>query len=249
MFHRRTKIVVALISTMALAACTGSTSTPVAGNSNAPDSSAAVPSTTSSSAPSSAASAAPSSASAELGQAGAAMANLDSYQAHIIMANGTADLIVIRKPAPAESFTATEAGRKIRVVEIGTTIWVDEGTGTFVKNAGPAGALSGMMSGFDPATMFGAFSKAKLLQYLTPVGSEQKNGVGALRFHGDSSTVGPNGATIPPGGTLDIWVASDGGYLVAFEGHAISGNGATKGDISIEITNINDPANAVSPPN
>ncbi len=248
MFHQRTAILVALLSTVALAACTGSTSTPVAGSSNAPDSSV-TPSTASSTAPSSAPSAASSSASADLSQAGAAMANLSSYQAHIIMANGTADLIVIRKPAPAESFTATEAGRKIRVVEIGTAIWVDEGTGTFVKDAGPAGALSGMMSGFDPATMFGAFSKAKLLQYLTPVGSEQKNGVEALRFHGDSNTVGPNGATIPPGGTLDIWVASDGGYLVAFEGHAISGSGATKGDISIEITNINDPANVVSPPN
>ncbi len=235
-----------LILSAVLAACSGAASTPAAtapGQSSAPAGGSS-PSSASSSLSESASPA----ASADLSQAGTAIANLNSYQAHITSATGSADLIVIRKPAPAESYSATESGHKIRVVVIGTTSWVDEGKGTFVKNAIPASAISGMTSGLDPATMFGAFSKTKLLQYLTVVGSEQKNGVDTVHFRGDSSSVGPNGATIPPGATIDVWVASDGGYLVAFEGHALAGNGATKGDISIEITNINDPANAVSPP-
>ena len=54
--------------------------------------------------------------------------------------------------------------------------------------------------------------------------------------------------SIPPGGTIDVWVATDGNYLVAleFNGVAEVGGGATSGQL--EVTNINDPSLTVSPP-
>lgn len=248
MSHRRTTLFGSLLASVALAACNASTaSTPSLGLSLAPGSS----STAASAAPSSASSSAASpgaAASADLSQAGTAIANLDSYQAHMTTSSGTADLVIIHKPVPAESFITTESGHKTRIIVIGPDLWLDEGTGTFVKNAIPASAVAEMTKSFDPAVMFGEFFTGGLLQFMTTVGNEQKNGVATNHFHIDSTMPGPTGATIPPGGTLDVWVASDGGYLVAFEGHALEGNGATKGDIMIEITNINDPANAVTPP-
>ena len=39
---------------------------------------------------------------------------------------------------------------------------------------------------------------------------------------------------------IDVWIAVDGGYLVAFEA-----TGTTGGDISIQVTNVNDPNNKV----
>ena len=251
--RRRRGLALSLAALFALAGC-GSSATPApsaAAAVAAPSASAAPTvnsSTTASSSPASVASASPV-ASADLGAAGSAISNLTSYQAHIVSPTGSADLIVIRKPSLAESFTGTEGGTKIRLVIIGTSIWVDEGTGTFVKNAIPASVAGSMTAGFDPGTMYGALAKTFLTRGMTQGAVEQKNGVSTIHFSVNSGTVGPAGQTMPPGATMDIWVAVDGGYLVALEGKGLpAGAGGKPDDFSIEITNINDPTNAVTPP-
>jgi hypothetical protein len=52
------------------------------------------------------------------------------------------------------------------------------------------------------------------------------------------------GASLPPGAAMDIW-AADAGYLVAY---VVSGVEDAGGDLSLDITNINDPANTVERP-
>jgi hypothetical protein len=184
----------------------------------------------------------------DVGLAGQNIANLTSYRAHITTPTGSADIVIIRQPTPAESFNTTDNGKTIRLIVIGSTDWIDDGTGTYIKNAIPATAATAMTTAFDPALIFSGFAKQAVLQYLTQVGTETKNGVSAVHFHGDQNTHGPNGATIPPGGMIDVWVSTSGDYLVALEATGMNPSSSTSGSFSIEITNINDPANAVNPP-
>jgi hypothetical protein len=247
MNHRPAGVVLTLLAGVALVACNGAAATGVPASSTV-QTSVGPSSASGSTAPSSGSGAAATAgASTDVGLADQNIANLDSYQAHITSPTGSADIIVVRKPSFAESFIATNGGHKTRLVIIGTTDWLDSGTGKFVKNAIPASAVAGMTGLFDPGTILSAFAKQKILGLLTQVGSESKNGVDTIHFHGDQNTPGINGETIPPGGMVDVWVAASGDYLVALEATGLK-SGTSSGNFSIEMTNINDPANSVSPP-
>jgi hypothetical protein len=74
------------------------------------------------------------------------------------------------------------------------------------------------------------------------MGAEQKNGIDAHHYHIDSASLVGGLTALPAGATIDVWIAND-GYLAAFES-----SGTTGGDISIEVTNVNDPANKVDRP-
>ena len=53
--------------------------------------------------------------------------------------------------------------------------------------------------------------------------------------------------TMPPGATVDVWVATDGQYLVALEeGGLVSSTGPM--GVKLELTNINDPSLRVKAP-
>ena len=93
---------------------------------------------------------------------------------------------------------------------------------------------------------FGGFLKT--ITTVQDGGVESKNGVQAIHLRGDQSTVFAAGQpTLPPGATVDVWVSTDGQYLVALEESGLaSSTGPTS--VKVEITNINDPSLTVKAP-
>jgi len=229
-----------LLSLVLVVAACGGGSTP------APSSAAsAEPSSAGASAePSSAgASAEPSSAGAsaapslDVTGAAEALQNIDSYKMTITSDAGSFEAVVIRQPEPAREITITDGSTVTRIVIIGDQAWLDDGSGSYTElPAAMVGAFTGM---FDPLLLVGAADAWSSGWAL--VGTEDKNGVQARHLHVDATTLGAAAAGFPPGATVDIWVA-DAGYLVAWE---TTGLGA---DSSIQISNVNDPANKVEAP-
>jgi len=188
----------------------------------------------------------------DVSNAATALSNVSSYKVSITTTGGTnpgtESIVVVRKPAFAESFTATTAGKTTRIVVVGSAVWMDQGTGTFTKEPIPASALSAMTSAFDPGTFLARANSSVSLSALQTIGVETKNGVQALHLRADHTTAVPAGQpTIPPGGTIDLWVSTNGNYLVALEMNGIvSATGPSS--VKLEITNINDPSLSVSAP-
>ncbi|HEY8870481.1 MAG TPA: hypothetical protein VIM30_13985 [Candidatus Limnocylindrales bacterium] len=211
-----------------------------------------------------AASAAAPAASVDVSNAGQALSNLTSYKVTITTTTGTsttfsAESVVIRKPTPASSFTETGGTSSFRVVTIGPDIWVDSGTGKYVKNPPgmSAATVAAMTNAFDPGTFLQSLAKSFPIAAVPVQGIEQKNGVSAAHLHADSSTALPAGSSpLPSGATVDVWIATDGNYLVALEAKGLpaaatpgasAATGATS-DFTIQVTNINDASLTVSPP-
>ena len=64
-----------------------------------------------------------------------------------------------------------------------------------------------------------------------------------------SSTSKKLGQPVPAGAVADIWVATEGGYLVALEASGLTGSGnGSFSSINVELTNVNDPSLKVEPP-
>jgi hypothetical protein len=149
---------------------------------------------------------------------------------------------IVWKPAPASDMTVGNA----RFIELNGTLYVDQGTGSFIST--PAGGLS-LAGSFAPAAMYSSMTGATA-EGFSKVGTEQKNGVSADHYKGDQ-TAAARFATLAGIGnaswTADVWIATDGGYPVAM---AIVGkaNGALVYEVQFDITNVNDPSNAVTAP-
>jgi hypothetical protein len=107
----------------------------------------------------------------------------------------------------------------------------------------PAELAAGMLATFDPVTLAGAFAVDDAWTGATDQGVEEKNGVQARHFRIDSGTLAGTLASLPPGSSVDAWVAEDGGFLVALE---IIGEGG-KG-FNLDITDLNDPSLTVTRP-
>jgi hypothetical protein len=87
------------------------------------------------------------------------------------------------------------------------------------------------------------------MAFLQNMGTEQKNGQSAVHLHADQNTPLPAGASpIPAGTVFDMWVAANGGYIVALEASGLVASGSTIDSIQLELTNVNDPALKVEPP-
>jgi hypothetical protein len=105
-----------------------------------------------------------------------------------------------------------------------------------------------MTSAFDPGTFLATVNKSMPLSALQTIGVETKNGVQAIHVRADHSTaVSAGQPTIPPGGTVDLWVATDGNFLVALEVNGMATAGGPT-SVKLEVTNINDPSLSVSAP-
>lgn len=249
MYPRRATLVLSLFAaTTLLAACGTSTASTAPGQSGA----AATPGAQGT--PGVATTPAPGATLGNIGGAASGLSNLSSYKITMAGAGGTGpfnvEFVKINGASPATSFTETSGSAVVfRVIEIGPDNWVDQGTGTFAKNAVPNTSLDGMMGAFDPGTIFRNASQGQDLNALENKGVESKNGVQAVHLHGDQNTQLPAGASpIPAGATIDLWVAADGGYLVALEVVGMPSDSAGLSNFSIEVTNINDPSLTVSPP-
>jgi len=242
--RRATLALSILAATVLVAACGTSTASTAPGQSGS----------TSTPAPQGTAAGGPQATLGNVGGAANGLSNLSSYKITMAGAGGTGpfnvELIKINGASPALSFSETAGSAVVfRVIEIGTDNWVDQGTGTFVKNSVPSTSLEGLMGAFDPGTIFANASKNEDLSALENKGVENKNGVQAVHLHGDQNTHVPAGASpIPAGATIDLWVAADGGYLVALEVVGMTSEGAGLSNFSIEVTNVNDASLTVTPP-
>ena len=232
-------VVTLLASALLAAACNSAT------GSSAPATGVG-PSTGASVAPSAATSQAPA-ASVNIGDAGVGLSNLTSYKFSLQSGSVTVEAIVVNSPTKARQVFETLGSTAIRIVQIGTDVWIDQGTGTYLKNVIPASQVDQMFGGFDPGTIMSGLQRQSEINKLPVVGVEPKNGVSCTHLHADSTTPLPAGASpIPAGGAFDLWIATGGGFLVALEVTGMAAAGI--GDIKLEVTNINDSSLSVSAP-
>jgi hypothetical protein len=172
-----------------------------------------------------------------------AIAGLDSYQSSFT-AGGVLQYktITVTKPVLSKDITQFSADGKVatRIIVVGDKAWSAQGAdGKFSPI--PAAMSASLLAAFDPATLLGGYASYDWAHASSDKGLEQKNGIQARHLRLDATS--PGAAFLPAGASIDVWVA-DAGYLVAWE---MSGFGANQ-DVSIEVTNINDPANKVETP-
>ena len=99
-----------------------------------------------------------------------------------------------------------------------------------------------LFAAYDPTLMVAAFSGTGWAQSAANKGTEQKNGVNTTHYRIDGTTLAAGFTGLPAGATIDTWV-SDQGFVVALEATGFPG-----GDLSIQVTGIDDPANKVDKP-
>ena len=169
---------------------------------------------------------------------------VDSYRTSFsVDGEGKYTSVVVTQPVLSKAITIEEEGEvSQQFVIIGDEAWIASGPDGAFEPV-PTQMASTMLALFDPATMLGAFGGANLAGVGAVVGTEEKNGVQARHVKIDPTTAGGFAASMPAGSSIDIWVA-DAGYLVAWE---MSGF-PDEGNISIQVTNVNDPANTVERP-
>ncbi len=143
--------------------------------------------------------------------------------------------VVVTKPVLSRDITISGG---TRIVVIGNEAWVAEGSGP-LKSV-PSQLAMTMFAAFDPTLLVGAFSGPQWAQSSVDKGAEQKNGINAHHLVIDSSTAAVTG--LPAGASINLWIADE-GYLVAWESTGTGG-----GDISIQVTGVDDPANKVERP-
>ena len=168
----------------------------------------------------------------------AGLSNLDSYKVAITVAGqpvytGT----VVTKPVLSRDLTVSGG---TQIVVIGNEAWVAQGGGKL--QSVPEAMATGLFGTYDPSLLVGAFSGLAWAQNSQDMGAAQKNGIAAHHYHIASASLVGGLTALPSGAAIDVWIAND-GYLAAFES-----TGTTGGDISIEVTNVDDPSNKVDRP-
>lgn len=233
-----------LVSALVLAACGGATASSPAGATASPAASAAP----ASEAPTATEPALPSLdlplPTFDLDALAAGIPGVDSYRTSLSI-NGVEQYqsVVVKEPVLSKAITIVEDGDvSQRFVIIGDEAWQASGAdGDF--EAVPSELASTMLFAFDPAFMLGAYAGADWGSAASDQGTEQKNGVQARHLRIDSATLVGVAAQMPAGSAIDLWVA-EAGYLVAWEMSGFPDDA----NISIQVTNVNDPANKVDRP-
>jgi hypothetical protein len=164
--------------------------------------------------------------------------NVDSYRISITV-NGVEQYKGVVVTTPVLSRDLTISGGT-RIVVIGDEAWVAQGDEP-LKSV-PAQMATTLFAAFDPTMLVGAFSGPEWAQSSLDKGAEQKNGVSTHHFLIDSTTAVGGFSGVPPGASINIWIADE-GYLVAWES-----TGFGTGPTSIQVTGVDDPANKVDRP-
>jgi hypothetical protein len=166
------------------------------------------------------------------------LANVDSY--HVVITVGGKEQYsgtVVTKPVLSRDLLINGT---THVVVIGDEAWV--GQGEEPLQAVPAAMATGIFAALDPTLLVGAFSGPEWAASSANKGTESKNGVDATHYRIDSTTIASGFSGLPAGATIDTWI-SDQGFLVGLEA-----TGFPNGDMSIQVTNVDDPANKVERP-
>lgn len=167
--------------------------------------------------------------------------------------------VVVNSPEKANSLVQAdldEAGNitsGTEIVIIGDQAWLRSLPGDEPWTAIPAAqadAFIQSMAGFRPEQMFSMYF-AGIGGNFAVVGTETKNGVETTRYKGDEAIGAMLGAIAGFQGSWssEVWIASDGGFLVRSEASAQAAAGPDAGGYSI-IVDITEPNSAgpIEPP-
>lgn len=190
-----------------------------------------------------------------------ALADLDSYRVTIVSrglveasgADGTVTMTstLVQGADPAAAFTmrgvAGLEGGSLEAIVIGDEAWLRSGGGRWLKSPGGAADFDAAFTTLSPIALVGGFEE--LAAAIHRISTERRNGVPTLRYRAESGDPEAAEAGLT-GGRADLWLAAEGGYLVAL---AIDGTWDVDGVptpilLKIEVSGINDPANRVRPP-
>ena len=151
--------------------------------------------------------------------------------------------VVVTQPVLSKEISIVEDGAvSSRFIVIGKETWTSDGPdGKF--EAVPEAFANSMLLAFDPTLMIGGFANVDWATAAADQGVEDKNGTRARHLRIDSTTLVGAAAAMPPGSAIDIWIA-EAGYIVAWEMTGFGG----ESDMSIQVTDVNDPANNVERP-
>jgi hypothetical protein len=169
------------------------------------------------------------------------LASLDSYRIAITI-NGapTYQATEVMKPEKAEAIILGTGVDTTRVIRIGEKRWL--ATGSEAYQEVPPSMVDRLVGSFDPINLLDGFANGNVGAVASNVGIEQKNGISSDHYRIDSTSPPAGGfPALPAGAAIDFWVAHD-GYLVAY---SLTGVSILR---SIDITNVNDPANRVERP-
>ncbi|MBA2718502.1 MAG: hypothetical protein H0U52_04535, partial [Chloroflexi bacterium] len=190
-----------------------------------------------------------------------ALADLDSYRVSLVSrglvpatttgGRVTMTSTLVQGADPAAQFTMTGvdgfAGGRLQAIVIGEEAWLKEGTADWQKSPGGAADFDAAFTTLSPIDLASGFDG--LAAAMAKVGAERKNGQPTTHYASEAGDDRAVAAGLTEG-TTDLWLAGDGGHLV---GLAIDGTWDLDGTptpitLTIDVTNVNDPANRVSPP-
>ncbi len=235
-----------------LAACGGGTDTASPGGASAEASGAE--SMEASAAPSVAesmeASAAPSVPSIDLGGAAGDISNLSSYQLDISIeggSSGTQSMTIMATHDPVDATHYIMDDFELITID-GQGAWINQG-GTWIAAPGGADSFMGLFDAMAPDTLISAYSLGLYGNEFVDAGNEQHNGVDTKHYHLDASDVsGPGSESFPSDGTMDLWVANDGGYLVGMQYAGTDPATGEHAQVSMEVSHVDDGSISIEPP-
>ena len=233
--------VAALLLTMAalLAACgSGSTASSEATSSTSESTSA----TTEVSASASASESGGSGSSIDLGNAAQEVSDLSAYQLDVTVGAAGEDQVmsIIATTEPVKATHYTIAGQLELISIEGEGTWLKQGD-TWTLAPGGEEAYANIFDSMAPDTLIGGYALDSYGDYFSDEGTEERNGVQARHLHADASTVPAVAAGgFPEDGTIDVWVAVDGGYLVAMHFRGTDTDSGELSEVRIEVSRVND---------
>lgn len=190
-----------------------------------------------------------------------ALADLDSYRVSVasrgLVPASTADgqvtmtSTLVQGADPAAAFTMTGVdgleGGRLQAIVIGEEAWLKSGSGSWLRSPGGAADFDAAFTTMSPIGLVSGFEGLALA--INRVGEERKNGEPAIHYVSQDGDDAAAAAGLTHGIT-NLWLASDGGYLLglAIEGTWDLDGTPTPINLTIDVTNVDDPANRVSPP-
>ncbi len=246
-----------------VAACGGAASpSPAASAATTP--SAAAPSVDVSPSMPASPSAEPSASGPDISGAAEAIKNLTGYELDVSVkgsipgASGLGDTITVKAVVDRtnKAYEFTIGGMTgvpvngLKVIVVGSDAWVDLGTGTYIKQPGGASSFGSTLDAFEPSALLRSIPTVAL-SGATKVGDEQKNGVATGHYHLDASNTPQLGESFGANGTVDFWIASEGGYMVSMvaDGETTQDSKTSPMHMTMDLSRLNDPSINIQPPN
>lgn len=188
------------------------------------------------------------------GLSGAAenLSKITSYRFSIVMRGGSFGEMLGSEPITGTVVTSpTKAAQMsfmgMEIVEIDGSTWVKVGDQWVESEDDGTASLA---DSFAPQEMFGSTLSGQAAAGYRAAGEEQKNGVATVHYVADADLLSGYSSLFGLEGDVawsaEVWVAKDGGYPVSMTMSA-TGDQETF-EMTFDITNINDPSNAVEQP-